>query len=155
MAGFLQSLLADYQQLLERHQNRPFLNAAMAACALMSSSGGEITFSQRIRVDQILETLEKLQIFDPHEGVDLFNDYTRDILQNPREGHERALAAVRRFTADKDTAGLLIRICMAVAQADGEKKLSQQIEIVMLCSLLQVEPEDTDLYIHSDDLAPP
>jgi len=154
MAGFLQSLLTDYHKHLERHQNRPFLNAAMAACALMSSSGGEITFSQRIRVDQILETLEKLQIFDPHEAVDLFNDYTWAILEDPKAGHARALAAVQKCTADQDTAGLLIRICMAVAHADGEQKLSQQIELVMLCSLLQVEPQATDLYIHSDDFAP-
>ena len=154
MAGFLQSLLTDYQQQIQRHQNRPFLNAAMAACALMAGSGGEITFSQRIRVDQILETLEKLQIFDPHEAIDLFNDYTQNILDAPRAGHARALAAVQKVTANKETAGLLVRICMAVAQAGGEKNLSQQIEIVMLCSLLQVEPEATDLYIYSDDFAP-
>ena len=154
MAGFLQSLLADYQNQIKRHQNRPFLNAAMAACALMAGSGGEITFSQRVRVDQILETLEKLQIFDPHEAIDLFNDYARAILDAPKEGHARALAAVQSVTADQETAGLLVRICMAVAQAGGEKNLSQEIEIVMLCSLLQVEPDNTDLYIHRDDFAP-
>ncbi len=151
MAGLLQSLLTDYQTQILRHQNRPFLHAAMAACALMASSSGEITFSQRIRVDQILETLEKLQMFDPHEAVDLFNDYSQAILKSPRVGHSQALAAVQKVTADKETAGLLVRICMAVAQAGGESNLSQQIEFVMLCSLLQVEPEATDLYVHNDN----
>jgi len=154
MAGFLQTLMTDYQNQIQQHQNRPFLHAAMAACALMAGSGGEITFSQRIRVDQILETLEKLQIFDPHEAIDLFNDYTQAILDAPKVGHARALAAVQKVTADKETAGLLVRICIAVAQAGGEKNLSQQNEIVMLCSLLQVEPETTDLYIHCDDFRP-
>jgi tellurite resistance protein TerB len=162
MAGFLQSLLADYQNQMQRHQNRPFLNAAMAACALMSGSGGEITFSQRVRVDQILETLEKLQIFDPHEAINLFNDYAQAILDNPRDGHARALAAVQAVTSAEvseggtagETASLLVRICMAVAQAGGERNLSQEIEIVMLCSLLEVEPENTDLYIHRDEFAP-
>ena len=154
MAGFLQSLISDCQKQIQRHQNRPFLNAAMAACALMAGSGGKITFSQRVRVDQILETLEKLQIFDPHEAVDLFNDYTQAILDDPRDGHARALAAVQGVTADQETAGLLVRICMAVAQAGGERNLTQEIEIVMLCSLLQVEPDNTDLYINRDDFAP-
>ena len=145
MAGFLQSLLDDYQTQMERHRNRPFLNAAMAACALAACVEGEVTFSQRIRVDQILETLERLRVFDPHEGVDLFNEYAEAILESPREGQERAHEVVRRFTSDPETAGLLVRICLAVAEAGGEKSLSQEIQAVMLCSLLGVEPEHVGL----------
>ncbi len=72
----------------------------------------------------------------------------------PKEGHACALSAVQKVTADKETAGLLVHICMAVAQACGGKNLTQEIEIVMLCSLLQVEPETTDLYIHSGEFTP-
>ena len=154
MAGFLQSLLTDYQMEIQRNRNRPFLHAAMAACALMASTSGEVSFSQRVRVDQILETLEKLQIFDPHEAIDLFNQYTQAILDIPEEGHAKALAAVQNVTADEETAGLLVRICLAVAQAGGEKNLSQKIEIAMLCNLLHVEPQATDLSIHADDSSP-
>jgi tellurite resistance protein len=146
MAGFLQSLLDDYRQQMERHRNRRFLNAAMAACALAACAEGEVTFSQRIRVDQILDTLERLKVFDPHEGVDLFNAYTGDILTAPRDGQRRAQEAVQEFTGDPETAGLLVRICLAVAESSGDKSLSQQIQIVMLCSLLGVEPRHAGLY---------
>ncbi len=146
MAGFLQSLLDEYQAQLERHRNRPFLNAAMAACALAACAQGEVTFSQRIRVDQILDTLERLKAFDPHEGIDLFNEYCSAILDNPRSGQQRAQDAVRVFTQDPETAGLLIRICLAVAESSGDKTLSQQVQIVMLCSLLGVEPRFAGLY---------
>jgi len=150
MAGFLQSLLDDYQTQMERHRNRPFLNAAMAACALAACAEGEVTFSQRIRVDQILDTLERLKMFDPHEGVDRFNEYAAAILASPREGQQRAQEEVAKFTRDPETAGLLVRICLAVAEAGGEKSLSQQIQIVMLCSLLGVEPRHAGLYTAED-----
>lgn len=152
MAGFLHNLLEDYHAVMERHRNRRFLNAAMAACALAACASGEVTFSQRIRIDQILDTLERLKVFDPHEGVDLFNDYASAILASPRSGQERAQAAVRAFTEDPDTAGLLVRICLAVAEASGDPCLSQEIQIVMLCSLLGVTPQHVGLYADGAEL---
>ena len=146
MSGILQSLLDDYRASRERHRSRPFLKAAMAACALAASARGEVTFSQRIRVDQILDTLERLKVFDPHDGVDLFNHYSNAILAASREGHDEAIAALQPFVDDPESAGLLVRICLAVAEAGGEKTLSQEIEVVMLCSLLGVDAVPAGLY---------
>ncbi len=146
MPGFLASLLNDYEAQMERHRNRPFLKASMAACALAAVADGSPTFSERIRVDQILETLEALKVFDPHDGVELFNKYSKGILEAPRDGRAKALAAVQAVTKDSDTAGLIVRICLAVAESKGEKTLVDQIEIVMLCTLLGVEPIEAGLY---------
>ncbi|MDX1514660.1 MAG: TerB family tellurite resistance protein [Gammaproteobacteria bacterium] len=146
MTGFLDSLLNDYRTQMERHRNRPFLKASMAACALAAVADGAPTLSERIRVDQILETLEALKIFDPHEGVELFNEYSRAILESPKEGREYALADVRNAAGDPETANLMVRMCLAVAEAKGEKSLVDQIEIVMLCSILGVEPKQAGLY---------
>lgn len=149
MASIIDDLIETYRTQVERHRNRPFLKAAMAGCALAACAKGEVRFSERIRVDQVLETLERLEVFDPHEGVELFNDYAGAILARPRQGHEQAMQAMRPFTTDADSASLLVRICLAVAEASGEKSLPQQIEIVMLCSTLGVDPAAAGLY--SDD----
>jgi tellurite resistance protein len=146
MPGFLASLLNDYEAQMERHRNRPFLKASMAACALAAVADGSPTFSERIRVDQILETLETLKVFDPHDGVELFNKYSKGILEAPRDGRAKALAAVQAVTKNTDTAALIVRICLAVAESKGEKTLVDQIEIVMLCSMLGVEPIEAGLY---------
>ena len=150
MTGFLDELLSDYRGMLARHRNRPMLHAAMAACALAAAADGEISFGERIRVDRILETLEELKVFDPHVGVNLFNDFTQAILASPREGRAEAIAAVQAVTADPETAALVVRICLAVAESKPEKSLVEQIEIVMLCSLLGVEPSDAGLHTQDD-----
>ncbi len=155
MAGFLRSLLDDYQAEMERHRNRPFLEAAMAACALASCADGEVTLSQRIRVDQILDTLERLRIFDPHDGVEIFNRFSKGILDAPRAGQQAAQKALLPYTADPETASLLVRICLAVAEAGGDKSLSQHIQVVMLCGLLGVEPGPLGLYPGTDPEDPP
>jgi tellurite resistance protein len=84
--------------------------------------------------------------------VDLFNDYASAILDSPRSGQERAQSAVQAFTEDPETAGLLVRICLAVAEASGDPSLSQEIQIVMLCSLLGVTPQHVGLYADGSEL---
>ena len=62
MSRFLNHLTKLYQDQVERYRNRPFLKATMAACALVAVADGKVSFSQRVRVDQILETLDKLKV---------------------------------------------------------------------------------------------
>lgn len=146
MAGFLSSLITDFQVQMERHRNRPFLRGAMGACALVASADGAVSFSERVRIDQIVETLEALKVFDPHEAVDLFNEFTDAILEDPKSGRAKALEAIQSVADNPETAQLLIRICIAVSEAKSEKLLVDQIEIVMLCGVLGVDSKEFGLY---------
>jgi len=130
---------------LERHHNLPFLKATMAASAVVAIADGSITFAQRVRVDQVLETLEALKAFDPHEGVELFNQYAEAILDDPKSGHAEAVKAIRPMANNPDIARLLIRACRAISEANGEISLVEKIELITLCSLLNVEPADCGL----------
>jgi len=146
VANFLATLLDQYNEEMTRHRNRPFLRGVMAACALVATTGGTVSFPDRVRVDQILETLEALRVFDPHEGVDLFNEFAYAIKAHPAKGHREAVAAVCAAAAKPETAELMVRICLAVSEADGRVTLADQIEIVSLCSILGVEPLKFGLY---------
>ena len=140
MSGILDNLRRLFQARSEKEQHRPFLEAAMAACAMVSASEGEVSFADRIRVDQIMETLSHLKVFDPHEGVDLFNRYTAGILASPQAGREMALKTIKTVAADTETAELLIDLCLAVSLSDGVTSLVEHIEIVSLCGLIGVDP---------------
>lgn len=153
MSGFLRSLSQLYRSQLERHRNRSFLRAAMAACALVSMANGVVSFRQRIRIDRLLETLETLRVFDPHEGVELFNELVASMNESPRLGHENALESIKKEVAGApDKAQLLVRICLAVSEHDGEIPLAEQVEIVGLCTSLGVDPGACGLY--TDDTGP-
>ncbi len=150
MPGFLSELTNYYHTLQERHRNLPFLKGAMAACALTATVDGEITLSERLRVDQIIEALEALKVFDPHEGVNLFNGFSEDIFRHPKKGQKKALKVVTKVAEeDPEKAELMIRICLAVGDANGTISLAEQVEIVTLCGILNVEPQDCGLYTDS------
>ena len=77
------------KQELERHRRRPFLEAAMAACALIASADDEVSFSERARMDAVLESLAELRIFDPHQAVDLFNARIEALQADREAGRQR------------------------------------------------------------------
>jgi tellurite resistance protein TerB len=146
MAGFLATLKKSYSAQMQRHHNKAFLNATMAACALAATADGRVTFSERVRVDQIVITLEQLKAFDPVEAADLFRDYCDAVLDSPRQGHDKLVAILETVRGNQETAELLIRICLAVTEAGGKSSLMDQIEIVTLCSLLELDPAHFGLY---------
>ncbi len=154
MSGFLKKLTEVYRERIAKHRNRPFLKAAMAACALVAMANGTVSFRQRIRLDQIMEALEALRDFDPHEGVNLFNEVVTAMQKSPRTGHETAMELILQETAaHPEKAELLIRICLAVSEVDGVIPMTEQIEIVGLCSRLGVEPDRLDLYPNREEQA--
>ena len=139
MSGLFSNFTHLFHESQKKRQNRPFLRAAMAACAMVSISEGKVHFCDRIRLDQILSTLNKLKIFDPHEGVEIFNYFTEKIKTSPKQGHNEALAAVKEVATDKTTAELIVRLCLAISLSDSKTSMVEQIEIVSLCSLLGVD----------------
>ncbi len=152
--SFLTTLINNFQEGLERNRNRPFLKATMAACALVATADGRVSLGERVRVDQILETIEALKIFDPHEAVDMFNDFSDAILESPQVGHDKALAALADAAGDEETKSLIIRICCAISEVkhpegDEATMAADQIEIVSLCSRLGVDPATCGLYVSS------
>jgi tellurite resistance protein TerB len=147
MGGVIASLSDMFQERLERQRNRPFLEGVMAACALVATTDGEVSFAEQVRVDQILQTLDQLKVFDPHEGVEIFREFTAAILENSKQGHDKAVEAITKVSEDMEAGALLLRICLAVSEADGEVSLVDQIEIVTICSRLGIDPADCGLYI--------
>ncbi|HSS66247.1 MAG TPA: hypothetical protein VLS27_17595, partial [Gammaproteobacteria bacterium] len=80
------------------------------------------------------------------EGVDLFNDYSRSLLELPADGRQKALDAVRAVTGNPDSAALLVRMCLAVAEAKGEKSRTDEVEIEAVCRALGVDPREVGVY---------
>ena len=54
MSGFFQQARAVLSQELQKFRNRPFLEATMAASALVASADGEINFAKLTMLDQSL-----------------------------------------------------------------------------------------------------
>jgi tellurite resistance protein TerB len=147
MAGVLDTLTGIYREQMARHHNRPFLEAVMSAAALVCAADGQVTFPERMRLDQIIEAIKQLDVFDPHEAIDLFNDYTAAIQEDSKLGREAAFQRIEPVADNPETASLILRVCIGILEVEGEDNLTEQIEIVSLCSRLGIEPQELGLYV--------
>ena len=122
----------------ERHKNRPFLEAAMAACAYVAMADGRISIGERGRVDDLLDHLEQLRVFDPHEGVNLMNQYADALMEDPDQGKVAVMTAVSRMSSDKEAAFLVAKMCIVISNADSDFSAEERIAASEVIDALKV-----------------
>ena len=121
---------------IERHRQRPFLEAATAVCAFVALADGAVSFSERARMDAVLEGVSRLALFDPHDGVELFNNHVEAFGRDAAAARAEAMEVARRGAADPATAELLVRIAVAIGHADGAYSAEERAAVRQLCSAL-------------------
>jgi tellurite resistance protein len=141
MSQLIRTIAEIYAIQLERHRNRDFLRAAMAACALVAMASGRVSLRDRVHVDRVLETLDALKVFDPHEGVGLFNEYVARLEADAIAGRRAVLDLVAEEVAkEPEKAELLARICLATSAPQLEGGEAQRQALADLCRCIGVSP---------------
>jgi len=122
---------------LNRHKQRPFLEAVAAACALVATADGEVSFSERARLDTVIESLSQLRLFDPHEVVDAFDEHVAQLADDD-DGVAAMLKVISAGTRAEGAADLLLRISAAMSLADGRDSSDEHETIHKICAALQL-----------------
>ena len=91
MSSIYRAALASLAEKIERHRNKPFLEAMMSATALLAMADQEIVLSQRLALDFILENVKDLKVFDVHQAINLFRDYSKAAQQDFNKAREGVL----------------------------------------------------------------
>lgn len=123
---------------LKRFRNRQFLDATMAATALVATADGEVTFSELSALDDVLESVKDLQIYDPHVAVDIYRDFADLIRDDEAAGKTSAIAAIRKISGDADAAEHVLRVAVAISKADGSLSPAEAEIITELCQVLDL-----------------
>ena len=134
--NFLDKLKSD----TAHYWDKPFLKASMAVCAMTALADGEVSLSERYRVDAILGAMERLQVHNPEKAVEILDDYI-NALRTERETAESVLKGkVAKFSDDYKSARTLLRIAYLVVTADGEAAVPERAVFDQICATLNVAP---------------
>ena len=128
---------------LERYRNRGFLKAAMAAAALVAEADGEVTLSERYRIDAILERLERLRLYDPHKAVEILDRFLENLHDDANSARPILLGKVSRMANDQEAAQILVRIAHSVSDADGIVSDAEVDRIDQIRTVLNLPSEKT------------
>lgn len=144
MSRMLDAVKTQLARHLERVRSRQFLEAAMAASALVASADGEVSFAEVMGRDYVLDRVEQLQVFEAVEAVKLFRDTIEDLQANPEAGAARVRETVARIAGDEELVQLLLRVCVAIAKADSEFSEGEREVVADLCEALGTEMIEVD-----------
>ena len=141
MDSIFRAARTSLAEKMERHRNKSFLEAMMSATALLALADREIVLSQRLALDFILENVKELKVFDVHQAINLFRDYSKAVQQDFNKARERVLKTVAKFSGDQQKATLLVRASILIAKADGDFSEAEQKVVDELCRVLCLESE--------------
>jgi tellurite resistance protein len=139
MSSIFRAARASLAEKIERHHNKPFLEAMMAATALLALADEDIAISERLALDYILENVKELRVFDVLQAVNLFQDYGEDIQRDFNKAKAKILETVANLSEDQQKATLLVRAAILMAKADGDFSEPEQKILDELCRVLCLE----------------
>lgn len=128
---------------LNRYKQRPFLEAVAAACALVATADGEVSFSERARLDSVIESLSQLRLFDPHEVVDAFDEHVARLAEDD-DGVVSMLDAIVAGTRAEGAPDLLLRISAVMSLADGRESADEHEAMLKICAALELPETAVD-----------
>ena len=141
----LQELKNRLSEQRSRRNNRTFLEATMAACALIAMADKKVSFSESSKIDQILESLDQLRVYDVHDEINLFNQHVDAMETDLDGGRAEALKAVEVLVGDPKAARVIVKICLAIAGADGAFTPDERWQIENICRKLDVDASEFGL----------
>lgn len=146
MGGVWSSLRESVERGLERRRQRDFLEVAMAAVAWVAMADDEVRLSEQIALDHVLENLRELQVFDPHQGVELCRVHVQGLARDRAGTEEQLRKIIGRLSGDGEKARLLIRVACAIARADGNFDAGERAVVGEIGKLLNVEVSEEILH---------
>jgi len=112
-----ESLLNKLVTEVQRYQNKDFLKAAMAVCALAANADDVVNLSERYSIDRTLEIEPALKLFDATKAIGILDDYLHALRAEGASAREVLDNKVRRFDGDYKRARTLMRVAYVIIAA--------------------------------------
>ncbi|NQV82974.1 MAG: TerB family tellurite resistance protein [Rhodospirillales bacterium] len=138
MPHLVQSIVDTLRHAYKKYDNRSFLESVIAASAMVAFADGNVSFPERVKFDQVLEIIERLKIYDPHEAVELFDGYVAELRRDNATGSRDLLKIIGDGLGTKQDKILVLKICWAISRADGKIPHKERDVINLIANYLNV-----------------
>lgn len=130
---------------ISRFNNRGFMEAVTAACAMVSFADGVVSPEEKKKMIGFMQRHEALKVFDTNEIIKLFNKIADQYDFDSGIGRETALSYINKCASGSDEARMLIRVACAIGASDGNFDENEKNVIRSLCAHLGLNPKDFSL----------
>ncbi len=120
----------------------PFMEAIVAACALVSSADGEIATAERRRFLTLARSEPRLATFSFEELVEEFASHAATFRMDTELGHELAAEKLEPFRDRTREAYIILETCRQIVPADGQCHPAELRMLDRIRELLGLGPDE-------------
>jgi tellurite resistance protein TerB len=137
--------MQDYLHDLQGPDAELIFEAVVAACAVIAYADGWVTPDEERRMAGLIRNSETLSGFGAGDLAHAFEEATARFEEDHDGAEASALASIGRLKGRARDAEMLVRICCAVASADGSFDGEERRAATRICKALGLDPARFDL----------
>lgn len=130
---------------VSKFRNQTFLDAIIAACAMIAAADGNVSADEKQKMVNFLQRSEELKHFDSSKVIATFNKFIDNFEFDLIIGKGEALKAIGKVKGKDDQARLLVRVAIAIANADNNFDDDEKDAAREICRELDLNPADFGL----------
>lgn len=130
---------------VKKFKNKEFMDATVAACALVSAADGSIDADEKQKMAGFIQNSKELKVFDMKQVIEAFNDICSQFEFDQTIGKAEALRTISKLKKKPDAARLLVRVCTAIGSADGFFDEKERAVTREICIELGLNPNEFDI----------
>ncbi|MBL8485321.1 MAG: tellurite resistance TerB family protein [Rhodocyclaceae bacterium] len=125
---------------LKKFRSKDLLQAIVAGSTMIAYADGEVSPAEKQKLLGYVRNSEQLSVFDTDKVIEAFNQYLGRFEFDPTIGTGEALQKISVFKG-KPEAHLIVRVCLAIANADGNIDVSERQALDQICRALELDPK--------------
>ena len=130
------------KERIQKRHDRDFLKAAMAASALTAYADGTVSYTERHKVEDILDSLRWLLDQDAGKAFETFETFVKALEDSTSVAEKVLLGKLKRLAADRDAAELVAYVALEVIHADDHFSHAERLQFQQICEILELKAED-------------
>jgi len=128
-----------------KHKNRDFMEAIVAACAVVAAADGEVTAAEKQKMIGYMQSSDELKVFKMEDVIASFNATISKFDFDASIGRAEAFKKIAKIKGKDGADRLLIRVCCVIGAADGDFDADERAAVTAMCNELGLPPAEFDL----------
>jgi tellurite resistance protein TerB len=130
---------------VSKFRNRTFMEATVAACALVAAADGTISAQEKQKMAGFMRNSDELKHFDMPDVIAFFEKVVGNFDFDAAIGRAEGLKVIGRLRRNPEQARVMVRVACAIGASDGDFDEAEKAVVRTICKELGLNPTDFDL----------
>ena len=126
---------------VKKFRSKDLLHAIVSGAAMVAFADGEVSAEEKQKLLGYIRNSEQLGVFDADSIITIFNQTTQRFEFDNTIAVGETLQKIAVFK-DKPEAHIIVRVCIAIAKADGNFDNAERKAVGQICTALGLDSKD-------------